>query len=99
MTLLAKVSNDEICNNVKLRYDKDIIYVRGCSLLHIALASSALPPPSCAVNRQTSIGFVLISMNPYKDLPIYTEGVLEDYIGKRCLPFASLSPLLAPPAV
>jgi myosin heavy subunit len=38
-------------------------------------------------------------MNPYKDLPIYTEGVLEDYIGKRCLPFASLSPLLAPPAV
>jgi myosin heavy subunit len=24
-------------------------------------------------------------MNPYKDLPIYTEGVLEDYIGKRCV--------------
>lgn len=28
MTLLAKVNNDEICSNLKMRYDKDIIYVR-----------------------------------------------------------------------
>lgn len=39
---------------------------------------------------QTNIGFVLISMNPYKDTGIYTEGVLEDYIGKRYVLFVSV---------
>jgi len=59
MTLLSKVTNEEIAGNLKLRYEKDIIY--------------------------TNIGQVLISLNPYKLLPIYSEGVLEDYIGKNRL--------------
>jgi len=39
MTLLAKVTNDEICSNIKLRYDKDIIYVRCLALGLPALVS------------------------------------------------------------
>eukprot|EP01087_Luapelamoeba_hula_P023776 TRINITY_DN880_c0_g1_i2.p1 TRINITY_DN880_c0_g1~~TRINITY_DN880_c0_g1_i2.p1 ORF type:complete len:301 (+),score=61.89 TRINITY_DN880_c0_g1_i2:92-994(+) len=59
MTLLAKVTNEEISANLKIRYLKDIIY--------------------------TNIGQVLISVNPYKNLPIYSEGVLSDYVGKSRL--------------
>jgi hypothetical protein len=80
MTLLAKVTNDEICSNIKLRYDKDIIYVR------------APDSPLCLTNLS-----LLPRLNPFPDEhrfrvdlheplqgpSIYTEGVLEDYIGKR----------------
>ncbi|KYQ88475.1 myosin IC [Tieghemostelium lacteum] len=56
MTLLSKVTNDQILDNLKKRFEKDIIY--------------------------TSIGDVLIAVNPFKQIPIYTDEILEDYVGK-----------------
>eukprot|EP01132_Coremiostelium_polycephalum_P001010 gene1010-1280_t len=56
MTLLSKVTNDQILENLKKRFEKDIIY--------------------------TNIGDVLISVNPFKPIPIYTDEILHDYIGK-----------------
>jgi len=56
MTLLSKVTNEQIRDNLKERYDNDIIY--------------------------TSISDVLISMNPYKAIPIYGKEIVQDYIGR-----------------
>jgi len=56
MTLLSKVTNEQIRDNLKERYDNDIIY--------------------------TSISDVLISMNPYKAIPIYSKEIVAEYVGR-----------------
>eukprot|EP00026_Physarum_polycephalum_P000803 Phypoly_transcript_00804.p1 GENE.Phypoly_transcript_00804~~Phypoly_transcript_00804.p1 ORF type:complete len:1167 (+),score=243.05 Phypoly_transcript_00804:427-3927(+) len=62
MTLLSKVTNEQILDNLKKRYEANIIY--------------------------TSIGDVLISVNPFKMLPIYSSDVLEEYIGRSRIELA-----------
>ncbi|CAG8455158.1 9930_t:CDS:10 [Scutellospora calospora] len=59
MTLLSKVNNDSINENLKKRYENHEIY--------------------------TYIGHVLISVNPFKDLGIYTDQILKSYTGKNML--------------
>ncbi|KAK9491828.1 P-loop containing nucleoside triphosphate hydrolase protein [Lipomyces doorenjongii] len=59
LTLLSKVSEDAINENLKKRFENGIIY--------------------------TYIGHVLISVNPFRDLGIYTDAVLESYRGKNRL--------------
>lgn len=59
MTLLSKVSNDAINDNLKKRFEGAEIY--------------------------TYIGHVLVSVNPFRDLGIYTEQVLDSYRGKNRL--------------
>ncbi|KAJ8104152.1 P-loop containing nucleoside triphosphate hydrolase protein [Lipomyces tetrasporus] len=59
LTLLSKVSEDAINENLKKRFENGIIY--------------------------TYIGHVLISVNPFRDLGIYTDDVLESYRGKNRL--------------
>jgi myosin I len=56
MTLLPKITNEAIRDNLHERYQNDIIY--------------------------TSISDVLISMNPYKMLPIYESSIIQDYVGR-----------------
>ncbi|XP_004348329.2 myosin-1 [Capsaspora owczarzaki ATCC 30864] len=57
MTMLSKVQNENINDNLKLRFENKTIY--------------------------TYIGHVLISVNPYRDLGIYTTEILESYTGKN----------------
>lgn len=59
LTLLSKVSDDSINDNLQKRFENGIIY--------------------------TYIGHVLISVNPFRDLGIYTDAVLESYRGKTVL--------------
>ncbi|KAI9469759.1 MAG: P-loop containing nucleoside triphosphate hydrolase protein [Benjaminiella poitrasii] len=59
MTLLTKISDEAINDNLELRWKNGDIY--------------------------TYIGHVLISVNPFKDLGIYTNEVLESYKGKNLL--------------
>ncbi|KAN0084753.1 P-loop containing nucleoside triphosphate hydrolase protein [Elaphomyces granulatus] len=59
LTLLSKVSNEAINDNLKLRFDHGEIY--------------------------TYIGHVLVSVNPFRDLGIYTDAVLQSYRGKNRL--------------
>ncbi|KAF8952435.1 class II myosin [Haplosporangium bisporale] len=59
MTLLTKVQNENINENLKKRFDNQEIY--------------------------TYIGHVLISVNPFRDLGIYTDEVLKTYQGKNRL--------------
>lgn len=59
LTLLSKVSNDAINDNLKKRFEGAEIY--------------------------TYIGHVLVSVNPFRDLGIYTEQVLDSYKGKNRL--------------
>ncbi|KAG9506930.1 class II myosin [Fusarium musae] len=59
LTLLSKVSNEAINENLKKRFEGREIY--------------------------TYIGHVLVSVNPFRDLGIYTDQVLESYMGKNRL--------------
>ncbi|KAH7027795.1 P-loop containing nucleoside triphosphate hydrolase protein [Microdochium trichocladiopsis] len=59
LTLLSKVSNEAINENLKKRFEGREIY--------------------------TYIGHVLVSVNPFRDLGIYTDDVLESYKGKNRL--------------
>ncbi|CAJ2499808.1 Uu.00g026610.m01.CDS01 [Anthostomella pinea] len=59
LTLLSKVSNEAINDNLKKRFEGREIY--------------------------TYIGHVLVSVNPFRDLGIYTDEVLESYKGKNRL--------------
>ncbi|RHZ46743.1 hypothetical protein Glove_606g141 [Diversispora epigaea] len=59
MTMLSKINNDAINENLKKRFENREIY--------------------------TYIGNVLISVNPFKDLGIYTDEILQSYVGKNRL--------------
>ncbi|KAL0142345.1 P-loop containing nucleoside triphosphate hydrolase protein [Mucor lusitanicus] len=59
MTLLTKITNEAINENLQKRWQNAEIY--------------------------TYIGHVLISVNPFRDLGIYTEDVLASYRGKNLL--------------
>ncbi|KAL6929088.1 myosin I [Hanseniaspora valbyensis] len=59
LTLLSKISNESINENLELRFKNGLIY--------------------------TYIGNVLVSVNPFRDLGIYTEEVLESYKNKNRL--------------
>lgn len=59
LTLLSKVSNEAINENLKKRFEAGEIY--------------------------TYIGHVLVSVNPFRDLGIYTDEVLQSYRGKNRL--------------
>ncbi|CAG8541360.1 16426_t:CDS:10, partial [Acaulospora morrowiae] len=59
MTMLSKVNNEAINENLKKRFENHEIY--------------------------TYIGHVLISVNPFKDLGIYTDEILKSYTGKNRL--------------
>ncbi|KAK3329495.1 P-loop containing nucleoside triphosphate hydrolase protein [Apodospora peruviana] len=59
LTLLSKVSNEAINENLKKRFEGAEIY--------------------------TYIGHVLVSVNPFRDLGIYTDKVLDSYRGKNRL--------------
>jgi myosin I len=59
LTLISKISNEAINDNLKKRFENAEIY--------------------------TYIGHVLVSVNPFRDLGIYTEAVLDSYRGKNRL--------------
>lgn len=59
LTLLSKISDASINDNLKKRFQNGTIY--------------------------TYIGHVLISVNPFRDLGIYTDSVIESYRGKNRL--------------
>lgn len=59
LTLISKISNEAINDNLKKRFENAEIY--------------------------TYIGHVLISVNPFRDLGIYTNDVLASYKGKNRL--------------
>jgi myosin-1 len=59
LTLLTKITDDAINDNLKKRFENGTIY--------------------------TYIGHVLISVNPFRDLGIYTDDVLRSYEGKNRL--------------
>ncbi|KAK3720830.1 class II myosin [Vermiconidia calcicola] len=59
LTLISKISNEAINDNLKIRFENGEIY--------------------------TYIGHVLVSVNPFRDLGIYTDQVLDSYRGKNRL--------------
>ncbi|GAM82151.1 hypothetical protein ANO11243_001300 [Dothideomycetidae sp. 11243] len=59
LTLISKISNEAINDNLKKRFENGEIY--------------------------TYIGHVLVSVNPFRDLGIYTDAVLSSYQGKNRL--------------
>jgi myosin-1 len=90
MVLLSRVTEDEIVTNLRKRYLDDQIFV-SCS------TSTTFPKQkqnkNCAnspvinifyyakPNMQTYIGPVLVSVNPFKTMPYFTDKEIELYQG------------------
>ena len=92
--LLEDFTNEDVfIENLEKRFDNDYIYVR-INLQHCDVIVNILIPINylfffianwlqtkyfsfCCI--QTYIGQVLISVNPYKELPIYSEEIIETY--------------------
>ncbi|MCO5585714.1 hypothetical protein L7F22_039650 [Adiantum nelumboides] len=97
MTLLSKVSNEAVNENLQKRFQNKEIYHLDSSSISI----SSSPPLLFFVLRltlssffhltfhsplsKTYIGNVLISVNPFRDLGIYTNEILSSYRGKNRL--------------
>lgn len=65
MINMNKLTEDTILRNIQKRFGKNIIYVRhrfGWCFLTLL---------------QTNIGAILVAMNPYQVLPIYTQKAVE----------------------
>ena len=70
MTLLSTITNEAIDENLKARFFNQEIYVGHPAGLGLL---------------QTYIAHVLISVNPFRDLGIYTAETLDSYRGKNRL--------------
>jgi myosin-1 len=80
MTLLSTVSNEAINDNLKKRFESAEIYV--CIAWDAVYFGRLLILRSV---KQTYIAHVLISVNPFRDLGIYTPNILSSYRGKNRL--------------
>jgi len=79
MTLLSTVSNEAINENLRKRFESAEIYVGFAQLSLLKTAANNMPL------FQTYIAHVLISVNPFRDLGIYTPAILSSYRGKNRL--------------
>lgn len=73
-------------DNLRKRFKENLIYVRMSSLTFLLNAKVHLFSESVSLYlsfwfEQTYIGSVLVSVNPYKDLEIYTKQHMERYRG------------------
>jgi myosin heavy subunit len=71
MCNLVRLDQDTLLENLRTRYAANIIYV--CSVLVGLKSNSPL---------QTFTGGILVSVNPYQELPIYSPATMESYVGK-----------------
>jgi myosin I len=77
--LLSEVSEAAFMDNLEKRFSKDRIYVRRrCRALCSAWAGLTPSPPAHWVD-QTFIGNVVVSMNPYKKVNMYTPELIAQY--------------------
>ena len=83
LTLISKITNEAINDNLKKRFENKEIYVR--VLFRPPTGAGDARTDSVALPSQTYIGHVLISVNPFRDLGIYTDAVLASYRGKNRL--------------
>jgi len=88
MTMLSKVNNDSINENLRKRFENGEIYVcltEKANIIKYLVGSLYVSAYSGFLIKQTYIGHVLISVNPFRDLGIYTDEVLNSYTGKNRL--------------
>lgn len=75
--LLEDYQSDEaFIDNLRKRFQENIIYVSNNLLCKLKLWITF-------ISLQTYIGQVLISVNPYKQLPIYSESDIKEYRNKH----------------
>lgn len=75
--MLDNVSKDALLENLRRRYDEGLIFVI-LSLIYPYV--------------KTSIGAVLISMNPYKELGVFDKSFVDKYAGKQPFEVTTLFP-------
>jgi myosin-1 len=92
MVLLSRVTEDEIVTNLRKRYLDDQIFVSWSTFTTLFILSlnknCANSPvinnfyyPKQTKNIQTYIGPVLVSVNPFKTMPYFTDKEIELYQG------------------
>lgn len=82
MTLLSKVGNEQINDNLRERYlNREMYTYIGYVLIRRVVKKSASNENLCI--KLTT--FVIFSVNPFQDLGIYTDEIMESYHGKNLI--------------
>lgn len=88
LTLLSKVTDQEINDNLYKRFKNGIMYTYIGHVVSNIIHPPPPPPPSSSSSSFSNpllTIFKLISVNPFKDLGIYTQNVLDTYKGRNRL--------------
>ena len=76
MVLLEPVNEDTCIDNLRARFDSDIIYVCSFTIRNAKIVFRLLRR---IFLLQTYIGSVVVSLNPYKQLALYSNDVISTY--------------------
>ncbi|NXJ78523.1 MYO9A protein, partial [Trogon melanurus] len=80
LAALAELDEASLLGGLRERFLRQQVYVSAGGTGRGLAAEGALSPDRVSPHRQTSVGDILIAMNPFQPLPLYGREVCEQYL-------------------
>ena len=79
LAVLEPLTEEAVLDNLYTRFKRDMIYVSSSTSRDLESCYQPLETLSDDINLQTSVSTLLVSINPYKKLSLYTPDVIDKY--------------------
>ena len=95
MITLSELNEGSLLRNLRIRFEKDVIYVLfllfffNFFLSQLEFTRSKIFVPYFLEKKQTYTGSIVVALNPYKSVPLYTQEQIRQYKGEK---IGALSP-------